>query len=490
MPVVCQYFLWLALALSLLPDAGKAQDRVALVIGIGKYEKLRSLENPALDARTFAALLRRHGFTVIEEIDKPFAELSDALVRFGGLAKRASEAIVYLAGHGFERGSANVFAARDADIDCASEDMTRAIPLKEFYARVGSVPKVVMVLDACRDNPFPFCPRRPRSLARSGFGFGDLQGDALQPGSRDQEILVANSTARGELAEDGEPGKHSPYARSLIRHLSGNANLVFRVAHSAAAREVQRETSFRQRPSFTVVGDEPEICLAGKKCVNVLEAAPTVPERAAAEALARTEAELREREQQAARAEAERREREQQAARIETERREREQAARAEAERREREQAQAREIAEKTLIRDVQAELQRVRCYPDDPDGKWGPVARQAARRFADLVKLDIATDRPSEALLLELRKRDGRVCPLQCAEDEIAVGEACRSKPPAPAKQPPRPTTAAGQPERRGSTPREADSGMSCGRWRACAASMFQTPGILATCGQRPRGC
>lgn len=466
MAVVCQYVIWLALALSLLPDPGKAQDRIALVIGVGKYDKLRSLENPALDARTFAALLRRHRFTVIEEIDKPFAELSDALVRFGGLAKRASEAIVYLAGHGFERGSANVFAARDADIDCASEDMTRAIPLKEFYARVGSVPKVVMVLDACRDNPFPFCPRRPRSFARSGFGFGDLQGDALQLGSRDQEILVANSTARGELADDGEPGKHSPYARALIRHLSGNANLVFRVAHSAAAREVQRETSFRQRPSFTVVGDEPEICLAGRKCVSFLQDQAAPPE-----------AERREREQQTARAEAERREREQQAAR-------------AEAERREREQAQAREAAEKTLVRDVQAELKRVRCYPDDPDGKWGPVARQAARRFADLVKLDIATDRPSEALLLELRKRDGRVCPLQCAEDEIAVGEACRSKPPAPAKQPPRPTTAAGQPERRGSTPREADSGMSCGRWRACAASMFQTPGILATCGQRPRGC
>lgn len=480
MRVVCKYFLWLALAFSLLPDAGKAQDRVALVIGIGKYEKLRSLENPALDARTFAALLRRHGFTVIEEIDKPFAELSDALVRFGGLAKRASEAIVYLAGHGFERGSANVFAARDADIDCASEDMTRAIPLKEFYARVGSVPKVVMVLDACRDNPFPFCPRRPRSLARSGFGFGDLQGDALQPGSRDQEILVANSTARGELAEDGEPGKHSPYARSLIRHLSGNANLVFRVAHSAAAREVQRETSFRQRPSFTVVGDEPEICLAGKKCVNVLEAAPTVPERAAAEALARTEAERREREQ-AARIEAERREREQ-AARAEAERRGREQAARADAERREREQAQASEIAEKTLIRDVQAELQRVRCYPDDPDGKWGPLARQAARKFADLVKLDVATDRPSETLLLELRKRGGRVCPLQCAEDEIAVGEACRSKPKPVVATPPKPSQPANDPPARTGGASKPSGGSTCSGWMFTGQTCTDSRGRTCT--------
>ena len=471
-----------------------AQDRIALVVAVGNYDKLRKLDNPVIDGKAIAELLRRSGFIVVTAIDTPFAELNDALVRFGGLAKRAKEAVVYLAGHGFERGAANIFAAKDADIDCASEDMTRSMNLRDFYARMSGVPKLVMVLDACRDNPFPFCQRKTRSSSsRSAAGFGDLQGDAQSVGSRDQEILVANSTARGELAEDGEPGKHSPYAKALLRYLSANPNLTFRAAHSAAAKDVQRETSLRQRPSYTVVGDEPEICLAGKNCVAFSQPTETEAERmkrevaesGAIEARARNEAETLRiaalAKQEAARAEAralaEAKARDDAAAKARAEAevrvaagraqmekeaaaraevadaaasaaaRARNEAARAQAEAKAREDAEKAQAAKAAtdllvLTRDIQKELQRVGCSPGNPDGTWGTNSRRAAAKFVESANVTLLTDTPSVELLNFLIKMPDASCIMPKGETTATTRTGVPAERPPAAAAKPTPTS------------------------------------------------
>ncbi|MFM9938583.1 MAG: caspase domain-containing protein [Hyphomicrobiaceae bacterium] len=347
----------LAVLLPAFSRPALAQQRVGLVIGVGNYDKLRKLDNPAIDARAIVNLMSRNGIVVYEAIDKGFAEINDVLVRFEAVARNASEAWVYLAGHGFERGGVNVFAAKDADIECASEAMTRSIHLSDIYRRVAGAHKVAVFLDACRNDPFPFCPRKrgPQQF-RSGMGFGDLQGDPYKAGSRDQEILIATSTARGEEADDGDRLKHSPYAKALIGELSRDPTIVIGDVLARVAREVQQETSRRQRPTFTYVGEPPEICLQGKECKQARLQLPPTESRPAPLALPKspgaTDADKREHDA-AEKAAADKRERDA-AEKAAADKREREAAEKAAADKRARESAEKaaadkreREAAEK-----------------------------------------------------------------------------------------------------------------------------------------------
>lgn len=253
--------------------AAWAQDRVALVIGISKYSPLRPLDNAARDAREFAALLRENDFKVIESIDGSFADVSDALVDFDGKAKLAKEGVVFFSGHGFESGNGNVLAASDASLDCSVETAKRSLVLASLFRHFARLERVVVILDACRDNPFPFCPPT-KAGGRSGIGFGNILVDST-PGLRARRVLVASSTTQGELASDGKSGEGSPYLRALIDRLKQNPTQRFSEVLNLVSQDVEAGSKYGQRPSSLTIGPDPEICLRANCAKSV--ATPATP---------------------------------------------------------------------------------------------------------------------------------------------------------------------------------------------------------------------
>jgi uncharacterized caspase-like protein len=161
----------LALVFAVALPAAAEEKRVALIIGIGDYQHLSSLDNP--DAKAVAATLKAHGFDVSEHYNLTRADLLDALERFKREAEGADVALVYYAGHGMEVDGKNGVAPTDMKIECENKTAIRSVALDELFAAAGAAPQQVVLLDACRNNPFPQCPTRG---ANSGSGFAASRG--------------------------------------------------------------------------------------------------------------------------------------------------------------------------------------------------------------------------------------------------------------------------------------------------------------------------
>ena len=130
--------------------------RVALILGIGEYQHLSSLTNPVRDAKAIATELRDHGFEVSEHYNLDRADLLDALETFKRQAQDAEVALVYYAGHGVEAGGENYIVPVDAASPEAGGVVTDLIPVSSMLAELQrKAPIAIVLLDACRDNPYP-----------------------------------------------------------------------------------------------------------------------------------------------------------------------------------------------------------------------------------------------------------------------------------------------------------------------------------------------
>jgi tetratricopeptide (TPR) repeat protein len=194
-------------------QAAAPSRRVALVIGNSDYAAVGRLVNPANDARVIAAALRRTGFAeVIERYDLNLSAMIGALREFGGRTLDADWAMVYYAGHGIEMNGVPYLIPIDAkllrDIDVPDE----AVPLERVLSRVETARKLkLVVLDACRNNPFTARMARTASRSRSiGRGLPQLEPEG--------SVLVAYSAKHGTTAQDGS-GANSPFAKALAAHL-------------------------------------------------------------------------------------------------------------------------------------------------------------------------------------------------------------------------------------------------------------------------------
>ncbi|MEY9231050.1 tetratricopeptide (TPR) repeat protein [Bradyrhizobium japonicum] len=153
-------------ALTPQAPAGSTGRRVALVIGNGAYKNVHALPNPPRDAKMIANVLRDVGFqTVISVSDLSRDKFFEALQTFATEAENADWAVVYYAGHGFEIGGVNYLVPVDAKLAADRDAETQAVALEQVIAAVGAARKVRLVmLDACRDNPFAPAMQRTLSL--------------------------------------------------------------------------------------------------------------------------------------------------------------------------------------------------------------------------------------------------------------------------------------------------------------------------------------
>lgn len=143
-------------ALILISVPAFAAKRVALVIGNSKYTHFSALANPDNDAASIATALRDAKFDdVILANDLDFNGLKKALKNFSTSAVGAEVALVYYAGHGVEVDGINYLVPVEAELQRATDVEFEAIPLDLARTAVSSASKLRMVvLDACRNNPF------------------------------------------------------------------------------------------------------------------------------------------------------------------------------------------------------------------------------------------------------------------------------------------------------------------------------------------------
>jgi hypothetical protein len=200
-----------------------AERRVALVIGNGAYASA-PLKNPPNDARDMAGALRRLGFTVIEKINVPQKEMNRAIAEFGEKLNASTMALFFYAGHGMQVKGKNYLLPIDARINSESSVRAEAVDVDAVLDQFAASPLNVVILDACRNNPFE---RKFRSV-----GGGLAQMDAPKG------TLIAYATAPGKVASDGD-GRNGLYTQELLRHLQTpglSVEVVFKRVRAGVAR--------------------------------------------------------------------------------------------------------------------------------------------------------------------------------------------------------------------------------------------------------------
>ncbi|TFV44299.1 caspase family protein [Bradyrhizobium niftali] len=195
------------------PTAAAAEGRrVALVIGNGAYGNVPALLNPPNDASDIAAALKRLGFTVSLATNASFDEMRRGLIALGRDAAGADMAALYFAGHGMEINGENWLIPIDAALKRDTDAANEAISLQSVMLQVSNTTSLgLVILDACRDNPFAF--RMNRSLATRAATMGGL--GRIEPTGN---VLVAYAARDGTTALDGD-ARNSPFAAALLRNI-------------------------------------------------------------------------------------------------------------------------------------------------------------------------------------------------------------------------------------------------------------------------------
>ncbi len=216
-----------------------AAERVALVIGNSTYDHASVLPNPGTDAKAIAAALERLGFDVSLRTDLSKATFERELADFSERAADSQLALVYYAGHGMELQGRNYLIPVDARLKSDLRVKFETVSLEDVLSAVESAKGLKLVLlDACRDNPFlqtMSSPNKTRSMSR---GLAKVE---TFPG-----VLVSYAAAAGTVAEDGQ-GEHSPYAAALLDHLE-TPGLELSLLFRKVADDVQQRTDGRQTP--------------------------------------------------------------------------------------------------------------------------------------------------------------------------------------------------------------------------------------------------
>ena len=232
--------------------------KVALIIGNGAYKNVEPLANPPRDAKLIASTFRELGFATVTlapdlSRDKFFATLHE----FGREAEKADWAVVYYAGHGMEIGGVNYLIPVDARLKADSDAETQAVALEQVIASVAGARKLRLVmLDACRDNPFEKTMQRTIALKLVNRGFSNIEPEA--------GFMVVYAAKHGETALDGD-SFNSPFATVLARVIK-EPRIEVRKLFDIVRDDVWKATNRTQQP-FTygsLPGREDFYFVAGK----------------------------------------------------------------------------------------------------------------------------------------------------------------------------------------------------------------------------------
>jgi hypothetical protein len=190
-----------------------ADTRVALVIGNGDYAHAPHLTNPPHDADAIAASLRKANFQVAEYKNVKSDDLRLAILTFSKKAEDADVAVVYYAGHGIQADGVNYLIPVDAMLASPASLNLEAIPADTVLGAVALARHLrLLILDACRDNPFK------AELAAAGTRGVGTRGLAPISAQGSNDTIVAYSAKEDTVALDGS-GANSPFAAALAKRI-------------------------------------------------------------------------------------------------------------------------------------------------------------------------------------------------------------------------------------------------------------------------------
>lgn len=223
-----------ALAAQAVPAAEK---KLALVVGNARYPA-SPLNNPENDARVVASTLRRLGFEVAEHVNLPMKEFRRVLRDFSRrLQSEGAVAVFYYAGHGVQIDGRNFLLPVDLNLRDEDEVKDEGVDIDELLVsrleRARAQVRIV-ILDACRDNPFGGKTR----TVRASTGLAEMAA---------RGALIAYSSAPGATAEDGPPGTNSVYTRHLVKEMLVEGIEVEQMFKQVRVK-VLRDTNQRQVP--------------------------------------------------------------------------------------------------------------------------------------------------------------------------------------------------------------------------------------------------
>ncbi|RXH42436.1 caspase family protein [Bradyrhizobium zhanjiangense] len=233
--------LLLALALLLGAQPAFAGKRVALVLANSAYQHAPSLANPVNDGSVMAKTLKEAGFDVVDSRhDLSALDTRRVLRDFADATRDADIAVVYYAGHGIEVEGSNYLIPVDAKLERDTDVYDEALSLDRILVAVEPAKQLrLVILDACRDNPFG--KRMKRTIASRGIGRGLAQVEPTSPNT-----LIAYSAKAGFTAQDGD-GANSPFTVALSKHLT-TPGLDVRRAFGFVRDDVLKSTGNKQEP--------------------------------------------------------------------------------------------------------------------------------------------------------------------------------------------------------------------------------------------------
>ncbi|MBZ9798015.1 caspase family protein [Mesorhizobium sp. ES1-4] len=234
-------FLAVFILMSLSAFDARADRRVALVIGNSQYREIPTLKNPDKDAEDVSNTFRQAGFDVFVAKDLTKLQFEEQFRNYLSAADGADLAVVYYSGHGFQIGGENFLIPVDASLKDAADMEVQTIRLDDVLQQLRAKSKIqVIILDACRNNPFPRKDYwlRDQLIVSGGTGLAQVTGS--------QNALIAFATGPDAVAYDGS-GNLSPFSSAFSRRALA-PNQEIRAVMAAVRRDVVKATNGRQVP--------------------------------------------------------------------------------------------------------------------------------------------------------------------------------------------------------------------------------------------------
>jgi len=256
------------------------EQRVALVIGNSNYQNAPQLANPDNDAQSMAQFLNSAGFEVVAATDLTQNDMLRVVQDFS--AKVASRgpntvAMVYYAGHGVQLAGENYLVPVDAKVASPTELVNNSVRLVDVMSTLETIPSRmrIVILDACRNNPFPDVNDAGRGLAIVDAPNGSI---------------VGYSTAPGTEALDGTGG-HSPYTQAFL-NAAREPNVPIEQLFKRVRLQVNQTTSGAQIPwesssltsDFTFFGDTAVAANRAPVKAPIVQMASNLPSRSTRQA--------------------------------------------------------------------------------------------------------------------------------------------------------------------------------------------------------------
>jgi uncharacterized caspase-like protein len=233
--------IFVAAAVLLSSQPAFAEKRVALIIGNSAYQNAPQLPNPVNDAALITATLKSAGFDVVNSRQNLSAlETRRVLREFADASQDADIAVVYYAGHGIEVDGTNYLIPVDAKLERDTDVFDEAVSLDRLLIAVEPAKQLrLVILDACRDNPFTKNMKRTAASRSIDRGLAKIE-----PSS--PNMLIAYSAKAGSTAADGD-SRNSPFSIALSRHLT-TPGLDVRKAFGYVRDDVLKATANHQEP--------------------------------------------------------------------------------------------------------------------------------------------------------------------------------------------------------------------------------------------------